>query len=355
MGDDGAKKGFAGLDSLVSDASKGVGKKEDTTASAKQASKVTKKRHPSSTGASSKHNVSGSRFPGTGPIISSSSDSQKKKLPDGVVLIGMLGLIAFLYFAITSLSPSDDDDSQINNPNHQTSGSSDTNVANDDRGKTVTGSSNRFAIFVGSTDPLDKMGVCELQELLGELGHYNSTVDGLSGPGTRRAISALLSDYPDSESFQPTTRVLEYARSKVSQKKSGFASTTSKVTLPQSGQILSRRSNGEAPFKITTSPGENFYVKLVDIPGGNPAITFFVRGGDTTEMDVPLGTYSLRYASGNTWYGTTCLFGRNTTYFEADTTLAFYRSGTQVVGHRVELIRQIHGNMDANKISAGRF
>jgi hypothetical protein len=202
---------------------------------------------------------------------------------------------------------------------------------------------------------LGKQGICELQELLGEIGLYKSTVDGISGPGTKRAIVALLSDYPSASKYGPSTRVLQYARSVASQSRFSASYTTARVSMPKNGYIFSRRSFGKAPFKISTSSGVNYYVKLVEQLTGRDVITFFVRGGQSVDLDVPYGTYSLRYASGSTWYSKACLFGRNTTFFEADKTLRFYVNGYQVVGNRVELIRQVNGNMDSKSIPAGRF
>ena len=261
------------------------------------------------------------------------------------MFLGIIGLIGGLYWASESSRTSTTGyGTPGKNPSYQSPGYSATSSV-----------PKQPTVLPGRADPLDKRGICELQELLGEVGLYNSTVDGISGPGTKRAIEALLSDYPSASKYGPSTRVLQYARSAVSGVRHSASSTAARVSLPQNGHIFSRRSYGKAPFKISTSSGENYYVKLVDQLTGSDAITFFVRGGQSVELDVPYGTYSLKYASGPTWYGTACLFGRNTTFFEADRTLRFYVNGYQVVGHRVELIRQVNGNMDSRSIPAGRF
>ncbi len=350
MDEDDKKKGFAGLDSLTSDVSRESGKKTASIpGNVDRADKTTSGHHAASTGASDNHRASGSGNPGTPPLTGQQTDRHQRQQPAGskgwVVFLGMAGLIGILYWAGESSRTSTGGyNSPGKNPTYQSSGYSSTSTV-----------PKRPTVLQGRAEPLDKQGICELQELLGEMGFYTSTVDGISGPGTRRAIATLLSDYQFASKYGPTARVLQYARSAVSRVRSGGSSTAARVSLPQNGKIFNRRSYGEAPFKISTSSGENYYVKLVDKSDGIDVITFFVRGGQSVELEVPYGTYLLRYASGRTWYGTTCLFGRNTTFFEADRTLRFYVNGYQIVGHRVELIKQINGNMDSRSISAGRF
>ena len=357
MGEEGNKKGFSGLDSLVSDVSRSAGGKDKTIGEIGRTSKPPSEQKTATAGTRPERTRGNTGYPGTGPLPAQQESSSQKKKSTGsrgwAVFLGMIGVIGILYWASeSSRTRVDDYRSLIKAPNYQSSGYSAGKAV--DSGEPASDVVKTLTALPGRDDPLDKQGICELQELLGELGHYNSTVDGISGPGTRRAIAALVSDHPEIDNFEPTTRVLNYARSKITRDITGMP-TSAKMTLPRSGQVMSRRSQGEAPFKISTPPGENYYVKLVDVPGESTIMTFFVRGGQTEELNVPYGNYSLRYAAGRTWYGPTCLFGRNTSYFETDRTLRFYRDGAQIVGHRVELIRQLHGNMDANTISAGRF
>ena len=45
-------------------------------------------------------------------------------------------------------------------------------------------------------------------------------------------------------------------------------------------------------------------------------IMIYIRGGDPFTTKVPLGSYYVRAASGNTWYGEDDLFGPNTAFFK---------------------------------------
>jgi hypothetical protein len=76
-----------------------------------------------------------------------------------------------------------------------------------------------------------------------------------------------------------------------------------------------------------------------------------------TENLVPLGTYRLRYASGETWRGETHLFGPGDlkSYSASESIFTFEVSGGYVNGYTVELIQQVGGNMDTRNINLSEF
>jgi hypothetical protein len=127
---------------------------------------------------------------------------------------------------------------------------------------------------------------------------------------------------------------------------------------PASGVLENRTGRSlEAPFSINTSPEADYFLKLVDATTGRDAITIYVRGGQPLEVLVPFGSYRLRYASGETWRGPAHLFGPGelTSYNASDAVFNFAVSGGYVNGYRVELIRQVGGNMDTRRISPSQF
>ena len=106
-----------------------------------------------------------------------------------------------------------------------------------------------------------------------------------------------------------------------------------------------------APLEIRTrGNGTHYFVKLVDWNTESPVAAFFVRAGQTVEVDVPLGSYRLRYATGRTWYGERYLFGPETIYSQADSRFDFVREGDQVSGYTVELFMQADGNLSTSRI-----
>ncbi len=126
--------------------------------------------------------------------------------------------------------------------------------------------------------------------------------------------------------------------------------------IPISQGVVTRSNEeGIAPFEILTEAGSDYFIKLVDVRTQNEILTAYIQGGRPFEVDVPLGTYELKYASGYTWYGPKYLFGPDTVYAKAGETFGFYIQGNQVAGHTVELIMQYNGNLETNKINGEDF
>jgi hypothetical protein len=121
-------------------------------------------------------------------------------------------------------------------------------------------------------------------------------------------------------------------------------------------QIYSRKSR-IAPFRVDTPAGDNYFIKLVEVSDKKtPVLTFFIYGGGTFQMDVPLGTYIMRYAIGKDWYGEQLLFGPCTTsFYEADAELAFTREGNTAKGHRITLEKQVGGNLETMDVDEEQF
>ena len=126
--------------------------------------------------------------------------------------------------------------------------------------------------------------------------------------------------------------------------------------LPQSGTIRRYTSRaGVAPLEIQTSAGSNYLVKLEDVSTGSNILDVFIRGGSTIEIEVPLGTYRLKYAAGQTWYGYEHYFGPSTGYSKADSNFRFYNDGYRVSGYTVTLYQVRDGNLSTSRLSPGQF
>lgn len=126
--------------------------------------------------------------------------------------------------------------------------------------------------------------------------------------------------------------------------------------LPFTGQILYENGwDRVAPLSVVTSGENHFFVKLKDISGEDEVLTFFVRAGETADIDVPLGTYTLCYATGEYWYGEDKLFGESTSRFRAEDLFDFYEEDGYVNGWTVELYLQTNGNLDISPIPPDEF
>jgi hypothetical protein len=153
-------------------------------------------------------------------------------------------------------------------------------------------------------------------------------------------------------------------------KESANVSVARKEAIPVSCAALKRphtgvyrnydlSSNLVAPLEIRTAAGENYFIKLEDYVTHEPIQTFFIRGGQTIESNVPLGQFVLKYATGNYWCGEGDLFGTETQFNKADAILRFIRQDSDdsytMIGHTIELILQVNGNLKTSRISREAF
>lgn len=119
------------------------------------------------------------------------------------------------------------------------------------------------------------------------------------------------------------------------------------------------RGAAEAPFEIRTEGSSDYYVKLKDANSKRDILGIFIRGGERVEIEVPLGNYSLTYASGNVWYGLEHYFGPDGSYNKANTVLSFDKipinNGYQFRGHTIQLYRVRGGNLSTSTIPADAF
>lgn len=157
---------------------------------------------------------------------------------------------------------------------------------------------------------------------------------------------------------QPTTTSQEpYGSHVASTPPSNTLPLPSPVPISQGAFWNFTNRSAMAPFEIITRGSENYYVKLVDNRTGVDAAAIYVRGDTRTEVSVPLGTYTLRYASGDIWRGPIHLFGRGefTSFSESTSIFRFEDRGSQISGYTVELYQQTNGNMETHPISPGQF
>jgi len=110
-----------------------------------------------------------------------------------------------------------------------------------------------------------------------------------------------------------------------------------------------------APLDILTPPGDNYYVKLEDTETGAKLIFLYAVGGQKLSVLVPPGTYKMKFAFGQTWYGPKYLFGDETSAIEGDRNLEFRHDAVADSGHVVTLIPQPDGNFPFHVIPADKF
>ena len=89
---------------------------------------------------------------------------------------------------------------------------------------------------------------------------------------------------------------------------------------------------------------------------GDAVATLFIRKGyRSAEFLMPLGSYRLRYAAGEQWYGEQIVFGSEAVYAEADDDFVFSEDAGDYSGYTVDLVMQEGGNLSTQLISADQF
>jgi hypothetical protein len=138
------------------------------------------------------------------------------------------------------------------------------------------------------------------------------------------------------------------------------------VPAPPTGDILARRrTSAIAPFAVETEPGPSYLLKLVNVSNPKDQIMVFVKGGETYSTKVPLGTYHLKAATGDVWYGRQHFFGPQTRFVRVrkkDRTdddgvqaFKFSQSGNRISGLKISFKKVVGGNTSEESISREEF
>ena len=110
------------------------------------------------------------------------------------------------------------------------------------------------------------------------------------------------------------------------------------LDLPKTGIVQKQFHQGMAPLTIKTRPeGRHFFIKLLEMPEQKEVLSTFIRSGDKLKLRIPIGIYTLKYAVGDTWYGTRWLFGSQTVFSRIEKDIEFSFEGTEISGYSIEL------------------
>lgn len=117
--------------------------------------------------------------------------------------------------------------------------------------------------------------------------------------------------------------------------------------LPENGAVEFYVNDDQvAPFSVQTQAGsQHYYLKILRASDMEPVATLFVRSGESAQIQMPLGSYVLHYATGKTWYGKEYLFGPETIRSKADQPFAFRDTGDAYEGYTLDLVQQEGGNL----------
>ena len=90
----------------------------------------------------------------------------------------------------------------------------------------------------------------------------------------------------------------------------------SSLNRPQNGYVFYYKyADQPCTLEITNKNSEDMYCKFVD-KYGNDTNRFYVRSNSTAKIAIPVGDYTLKFATGTTWISETSLFGSSTQYYK---------------------------------------
>lgn len=90
------------------------------------------------------------------------------------------------------------------------------------------------------------------------------------------------------------------------------------VARPTPGILFaSKEGKKSSTLEISTSPGLDYFLIITPEAGGAPELIAFITGGESLTCKLPTGSYDLRYAAGDSWYGKKYFFGPRGAYFRA--------------------------------------
>ena len=115
-------------------------------------------------------------------------------------------------------------------------------------------------------------------------------------------------------------------------------------------------TRARCPLDIKTRADGSFYfIKLEGWFSRQTVALYFVHAGVILDTHVPPGSYRLKYANGQHWYGVKHLFGPDTTVSMADMKLDFTQDAKGYTGHTIELILQMYGNLSTKRLRKEDF
>ena len=97
----------------------------------------------------------------------------------------------------------------------------------------------------------------------------------------------------------------------------------SAIAEPKNGQIFDAAARGGYGTLTVETGHSPAFIKVVSIKDPDQVLSFYVRADSKATVHVRNGTYALRYATGEMWFGKKLLFGNDTAYQAFDDTLGF--------------------------------
>jgi hypothetical protein len=167
--------------------------------------------------------------------------------------------------------------------------------------------------------------------------------------------------------FSCSNHFLRHGYSAIAQASLAQQSSQNELPLPANGEVTRYLTplpeQPLAPLNVITDGNPNgpqYFIKLADWSTNQTVLTLFLRAGLKTSVEVPLGIYKIKIASGTHWYGINKVFGPTADYSliakpSGDSKMVFEVRGKEVMGHELRLRSVRNGNVRRKPISLKEF
>jgi len=114
-----------------------------------------------------------------------------------------------------------------------------------------------------------------------------------------------------------------YAGQDLGEVDKAWTTLKSAIAEPKNGQIFEATARGGYGTLTVETGHSPAFIKVVSINDPKKVLSFYVRADSKATVHVRNGTYTLRYATGDRWFGKKLMFGSGTSYQSFDDNLGF--------------------------------
>ena len=131
------------------------------------------------------------------------------------------------------------------------------------------------------------------------------------------------------------------------------------ITEPANGKVFTAKAKGGYCTLKLNAGDSPVFVKIINEKDPDSFVSIYVRANKSATVHIKNGDYILKYATGSKWYGSRDLFGTDTRFYSADTTLEMTtsRSGNYIYyqQYTITLYTVAGGNLSTSAISSEDF
>ena len=127
------------------------------------------------------------------------------------------------------------------------------------------------------------------------------------------------------------------------------------VQIANGEMIVSPQKFGHPEVTVNAPINANCYVYLENVKNKRNDVAFYVEANNSATVNVPAGTYNLYYATGQTWYGKTYKFGKDTSYYKSDEETVLSENSRQYDIIEYTLYAVPNGNMHTENVDKTEF